>query len=198
MAHYDELLSSAADRAGRHLVCTPGCTACCIGIFDITALDADRLRRGLRQLLGVDPRAAQALVETARLQWSRLEPHFPGDSAKGVLEDDQRVREALFGSFSELPCALLDASGRCRLYAHRPLSCRSYGMPVRLGEVVLEPCPLNFTTAGPTEVEASTMVLDPDDLEGALLEAMSRGGKPAADTIVCAALAADDVRRQAP
>ena len=146
-------------------------------------------------LLATQPAQAQNRAEQER---EAKRACVSGDSAKGVLEDDQRVREAFFGSFSELPCALLDASGRCRLYAHRPLSCRSYGVPVRLGEVVLEPCPLNFTTAGTTEVEGSTVVLDPDDLEGALLEAMSRGGKPAADTVVCAALAADDVRRQTP
>ena len=47
-------------------------------------------------------------------------------------------------------CAFLDATGRCRIYAHRPYVCRTQGLPLRWheerdGEVVelRDICPLN-------------------------------------------------------
>ena len=47
----DAALASAANRSGTHLTCHPGCSPCCHGVFEITALDADRLRRGLAAAL---------------------------------------------------------------------------------------------------------------------------------------------------
>ncbi|MFH1176136.1 MAG: hypothetical protein V1750_01920, partial [Acidobacteriota bacterium] len=44
---FDAALAEAAAKAGGHLQCQRGCTPCCIGVFDITALDAMRLRQGL-------------------------------------------------------------------------------------------------------------------------------------------------------
>lgn len=52
-------------------------------------------------------------------------------------------------------CAALDASGRCAIYAARPLVCRSHGVPVRLtvrSLPVIEACFRNFTHTTP-EVE---------------------------------------------
>ena len=44
-------------------------------------------------------------------------------------------------------CAALDGDGRCRIYAARPLVCRSHGAPIRLGAAPTEVdvCRLNFT-----------------------------------------------------
>jgi len=39
----DDVVRGAARRAGRHVECRRGCTPCCIGVFDVTALDAARL-----------------------------------------------------------------------------------------------------------------------------------------------------------
>ncbi len=44
----DAALASAVARSGPHLVCRPGCSQCCHGVFQITALDAQRLRKRLR------------------------------------------------------------------------------------------------------------------------------------------------------
>jgi len=34
---------------------------------------------------------------------------------------------------SRIRCPLLDAEERCRLYAHRPVTCRLYGVPAAIG-----------------------------------------------------------------
>lgn len=48
-------------------------------------------------------------------------------------------------------CAALDAAGRCRIYAARPLVCRSHGVPIRLRGAlpVVQACHRNFTRTAP-------------------------------------------------
>src|SRR6202163_3267807 len=50
----DAALSDAARRSGEWLVCRPGCTQCCVGVFAINQLDAVRLRQGLAELEQTD------------------------------------------------------------------------------------------------------------------------------------------------
>ena len=178
-----------AGAAGR-LACRLGCTGCCVGPFEITALDAARVVRGARALAARDPGAGLALIARASEQWGRMARAFPGDPETGVLTGDDAEREVFFARFGEAPCPALDpATGACLVYGSRPLSCRTYGLPVRHGGALLEPCPLNFAGASPETVTASTIEPDAADREGALLaraEALGLAG----DTIVCAALAA--------
>src|SRR5258708_7127250 len=54
----DSALADAARRSGDWLVCRPGCTQCCIGVFSINQLDAWRLRQGLADLERVEPEHA--------------------------------------------------------------------------------------------------------------------------------------------
>jgi Fe-S-cluster containining protein len=54
-------------------------------------------------------------------------------------------------------CPLLDDSGQCRVYAARPMICRSHGLPISVGDPqVWDVCPLNFPE-GP-----DLAALDPD------------------------------------
>ena len=54
----DAALASATLRSGPHLVCRPGCTQCCVGVFPIAQQDAARLREGLAALIQTDPDVA--------------------------------------------------------------------------------------------------------------------------------------------
>jgi len=56
-------------------------------------------------------------------------------------------------------CAALDAEGRCRIYAARPLVCRTHGVPVRV-EGAVSACPRNFPAGmpgGDAVLEQATM-----------------------------------------
>jgi hypothetical protein len=75
----DGVVRGAARRAGRHVQCRRGCTPCCIGVFEITALDAARLVRALRRLRSGRPRVAAALVHLSQEQWRLMAKRFPGD-----------------------------------------------------------------------------------------------------------------------
>jgi len=189
----DDACARGARRANGQLACRVGCTACCTGLFDITALDGWRLRRGLAALHRRDPQAAAAVAARAAGQWRRVAADFPGDRGRRVLGGDESARRRFFARYEDLPCPALEpARGACLLYAQRPLSCRTYGLPVRAGGSLLPPCPLNFggAAAGPAVV-AATVEPDPDDREGTLLRALADLGV-AGDTVVAAALAPPD------
>ena len=190
---FDALLFAAARRAGPHVTCHRGCTPCCIGAFDVTALDAARLRRGLRELEAARPRLAAAVRRRATAQWREQRGAFSGDPGGRRLAGDDGARERFFAALGDVPCpALNPRSGACDLYASRPLSCRSYGLPIRCGGVVLPPCPLNFTAATAAGIAAATVEPDPHDVESELLAKLREIHPEAGDTTVAAALADAD------
>ena len=58
---------------------------------------------------------------------------------------DERLRQLqAHPPHGEQRCELLDADGRCAVYAARPIVCRSHGAPLRLPDGQLDACPLNF------------------------------------------------------
>jgi Fe-S-cluster containining protein len=159
----DATLADGSRIAGAHLACRIGCTECCIGAFPITQLDARRLRRGWSTLNEVDPgRASDVLARAERM----------------TAEHD-----------TEGPCPALDpTSGACDLYASRPVTCRTFGLPVRIGEDDLPPCRLCFTKAVSAEVAAARVRIDPEGNEQALVEALSECGIADESTTVAEAL----------
>jgi hypothetical protein len=74
------------------------------------------------------------------------------------IRDDIVARARAYASDTRLPCPVLAADGRCRLYAVRPRICRKYGIPLwhpdRPERVTT--CPKNFRHA--TDVDAEAIV----------------------------------------
>jgi Fe-S-cluster containining protein len=177
----DAALTDAARRSGAWLACRPGCTQCCVGVFAIHQLDALRLQQGIAELEKLNPERAQRIRARARDSIERLSAQFPGDVKTGVL--DAAVLET--GSdaeqrFAELandePCSVLDpATGLCELYDARPMTCRTFGPPVR-SEGGLGVCELCFHGATDEQIAACEMVADPDDLESKLLARLEKQG----------------------
>ena len=148
----DRGFDDAARRAGPWLVCGPGCSECCVGPFPITRLDAHRLRRGLLELRRVQPERARRIDRRIRRSVEALTDGYPGDPAAGTLSADVAVLDRFFERHGSLPCPVLDPeSGRCELYDSRPVSCRTYGPPLRFAGEDSPPCPLCFEGA-PAEV----------------------------------------------
>ena len=189
----DASLTEAARRAGPHLVCRPGCTQCCYGAFSINALDAERLRTGMKALRAAEPSTAQAIEGRARAWLATYSADFPGDSETGILGTSEEEQERFEDFANDAPCPALDpATGLCGVYEWRPMTCRVFGPPVRManhgdiGADDAEPlghCELCFTTATPEEVAACEMPI-PHALEEKLLEEI--GSKE--ETIVAFAL----------
>lgn len=168
----DAALAEATRKSGSWLVCRPGCTQCCIGPFPINQLDVARLHEGMRQLVAADPACAKRVQDRARDYLERLLPTFPGDPATGILAQDEET-EARFADFAnDEPCPALDpATGMCDLYAFRPMTCRTFGPPVRSGpKGDLGVCELCYHGASDEQIAACEMKPDPDNLEQKLLE----------------------------
>jgi Fe-S-cluster containining protein len=166
----DAALAEAARKAGAWLACRPGCAECCIGPFAISTLDAARLRRGLDELARVDAERAAQVRRRAKESAERLRREFPDDTLRRVIEEDEAGEDEL--------CPALDPETRtCDLYAHRPITCRTFGPPVRFAEQSLAVCELCFEGATPEDVAACEV--DLGHIEAEL------GG---ADTIVAFAL----------
>src|SRR5437899_6853025 len=104
----DVALADAARRSGEWLVCRPGCTQCCVGVFAINQLDAVRLRQGLAELEKTDPQRAARLRERARDSIQRLAAEFPGNAATGVLDEGSEAEERFAEFANDEMCPVLD------------------------------------------------------------------------------------------
>jgi Fe-S-cluster containining protein len=185
----DAALASAERRSGEWLICKPGCTPCCIGVFAIDQLDALRLQAGLVELDAADPHRALRVRERARQSMARIGPEFPGDVRTGVLGDDDQAA-ANFEEFANFePCPALDPErGTCDLYQWRPITCRVFGPPVR-SDGGVGVCELCYHGASTEEIESCEMNLDEvNPLQAELVAELEKSGN-AGRTIVAFALA---------
>jgi Fe-S-cluster containining protein len=145
----DTALAENALKSGSWLACRPGCDQCCYGPFEISQLDAQRLRQGFTDLEQTDPsRAARVL---------------------------SRVRAAnLADPAADDACPVLDPESRtCDLYSARPITCRAFGPPVQC-ESGVGICELCFIGASDAVIAACIVDIDPDDLESTLIEELAQ------------------------
>jgi Fe-S-cluster containining protein len=163
----DAALAEATRKSGSWLLCRPGCAQCCLGEFAITQLDAARLRRGLGELEMRDPERAARVRQRAR----RAASHAP------MADDD--------------PCAALDPeTATCDLYAARPITCRTFGPPVRCESGDLGVCELCFEGASDAEIAGCEVEFDPQGLEPILLRELEESAGGRGETTVALALSA--------
>jgi Fe-S-cluster containining protein len=115
---------------------------------------------------------------------------FPGDPASGRLVGDEAALDRFFIRHESLPCSALDpASGLCELYEWRPVSCRTYGAPVRFGRKDSPPCRLCFVGAPGDEIERCRVEPDRDGLEEAILAGLGVATGEDWETLIPFALA---------
>lgn len=186
-------LADATRRSGEWLVCRPGCTQCCVGVFAINQLDAVRLQQGLSDLEKTDPLRAGRIRERAQDSIQRLSAEFPGNAKAGVLDaavfDEGSEAEERFAEFAnDERCPVLDPETElCDLYEARPITCRTFGPPVR-AEGGLGVCELCFHGATDEQIAACEMVVDPGDLESKLLRKLEKTRGPRGRTILAFAV----------
>jgi Fe-S-cluster containining protein len=131
--HYQTLLTSVDEWFSRckesfkgQVHCAAGCAACCRGLFDISLLDAYLLQTGFRRLPLTHQETVRGKAEERLRQlqsdWPEfnhpyLLNHLPDELWTEMPEDDQ------------IPCPLLGEDGACLVYEHRPMICRTHGLP---------------------------------------------------------------------
>jgi Fe-S-cluster containining protein len=192
----DAALASATQRSGPHLVCHPGCTQCCHGIFPISHEDAARLNQALETLATQNPTKAQTIQTRITASRQRLSPHFPGNPQTGILHEDYESSD-LFTDESESslgdnePCPILDpATGTCDLYAARPIVCRTFGPPTRTPDGNLATCELCYIHASTQEIAAAELDPTLPALEAASNQAFNSAHNLHGQTIIAFAFPA--------
>ena len=191
----DAALADAVRRSGDWLVCRPGCTQCCVGVFPIMQSDAVRLREALLALDDTDAARAQRIRTRVHASIIRLLPAFPGDATTGTLfaaesEATHELMESAFEDYAnDEPCPVLDpVTGTCDLYAERPLPCRTFGPPVRNEEDGLAVCELCFHGATDQDIAACEMSADTGALEDQLEQQAEQTTGRSGPTLIAFAL----------
>lgn len=167
----DAAVAEARRRSAGHLACRRGCFDCCIGPFAITALDGQRLRRGLEELRTRDADRA------ARLELRAAEAAAALGDDLVLRQGDEAAEDAFHDAHGSLPCPVLDLeTGGCELYEHRPIACRLHGPAMRVDGVDLRHCRLNYQGVSGEAIEGMRVLVDPGEWPaGAVAEAESVG-----------------------
>jgi Fe-S-cluster containining protein len=132
----------------------------------------------MRALRTEDPVKAAEVGKRARAWIEEWGAEFPGDARTGVLGTSGE-EQARFEEFAdEAACPALDpATGLCDLYEWRPMTCRVFGPPVRMGDgEALGCCELCFVGASEEEIAACEMTV-PQELEERLVEEVGDAGE---------------------
>jgi Fe-S-cluster containining protein len=126
LARADRWYQSAREAFPGKVPCTKGCRDCCLGLFDITLLDADLLREGLAL---ADPAVRQDIESRATAIVAKLRARWPGlgETLEGFSEEEI---DQLSDELGSVECPVLGPGGECRLYEFRPLTCRLSGVPL--------------------------------------------------------------------
>jgi Fe-S-cluster containining protein len=122
----DAWYRSARDARPDRVPCRRGCRDCCLGLFDVSLADRELLREGLA---AAPPDVRRDIEGRARAILARLRAVAPdlGDTLDGWEPDEI---DDLCDALGDAECPVLGPEGECRLYAHRPLTCRMAGVPV--------------------------------------------------------------------
>ncbi len=126
LARVDDWYRSAKERHPERVPCARGCRDCCLGLFDVSLADRDLLREGLA---AADPALARDIRARADAILRRLRASWP-DLSEDLDGWDPDEIDALCDTLGGVECPVLGPEGECRLYEHRPLTCRMAGLPV--------------------------------------------------------------------
>ena len=112
--------------------CKRSCSACCHGVFDISAADALLIAEGLAALPSDVAEAVQTRAAAQLKQCAELLPTWGPPWNVDALPEG--VFDALTESLSKAPCPALEDDGGCAIYAYRPATCRMTGLAMRLDD----------------------------------------------------------------
>jgi Fe-S-cluster containining protein len=126
LSRADAWYRSVREKHPAQVTCSKGCRDCCLGLFDVTLLDGDLLREGLA---AADPPTRRDIESRAQAILAKLRETWPGLGATLEGWIDAEIDE-LCDALGPVECPVLGPAGECRLYEHRPLTCRLSGVPV--------------------------------------------------------------------
>lgn len=161
------------DARRRHpgvLPCRLGCTACCVGAFDISAADVLLLRETVAELPADLRRVIASRAGASAHRQQAIEPAWPAPHAVESLGEARF--DALCDTLASEPCPCL-VDGACAVYQGRPLVCRLMGLGLETsdGSVIPNGCPIQSEFPAYAELPPQPFDLGPfEEAEQACLE----------------------------
>jgi Fe-S-cluster containining protein len=146
--------------------CRTGCTACCLGPFDISAADARLLGAAVAAL---PPQVGDAVRQRAGAQLERGHAAAPGWCAPWLAgETDEATFDAMCEALAADPCPALDpVDGACLVHAARPATCRLMGLGLVTpdGDLLENLCPIQdrfpgYAALAPTPLDLMQFEVD--------------------------------------
>ncbi|WP_051261390.1 YkgJ family cysteine cluster protein [Desulfovibrio inopinatus] len=127
----DAVFGRVKEQCGDGVTCTVKCSDCCHAVFDITLVEAVYLNYHLRSSIGSGEALSQLeeLANRADRELFRLKRQAYKAQQRGM--DDMEILETM--GKERIRCPLLNDSDMCIAYAHRPITCRLYGIPMEIG-----------------------------------------------------------------
>ena len=149
----DAHFASVMDSQPQNLQCGAGCSLCCYGLFEIGSGDVPIIAEGLEAM---HPARRKKVINRA-LEIEQI----------NLRECSPEEKEAFFKRTQATPCPNLDEAGLCMMYEHRPLVCRTFGLPLRDGrKYVGDICELNFKESTRPERLRAAWDLEWEDVLG--------------------------------
>lgn len=126
----DAAFAQVQEKYPQQVHCGQGCSDCCHALYDLTLIEALYIKTKFDLLITGEARGV--LIENAneadrkihRLKRQAYKDHEAGQSESEILEAMARQR---------VRCPALNDENRCSIYAIRPITCRTYGIPTQIG-----------------------------------------------------------------
>ena len=110
---------------GACIKCERHCSECCHAVFGLFLIEATYLNEQFEKLSSEEKKSALLRCDEADMGLKRLERMLK------EFEDDPHMQSYTMAK-ERIRCPLLDDEEECILYAHRPVTCRVYGIPTRI------------------------------------------------------------------
>ncbi len=129
-----EKLATGADRAFQKVQqehdacvkCEAGCSDCCNAVFGIFPIEAMYLNRHFGDLGEEAKQQALKQGEIADRELLEMQKQL-----ERCGDDQDGINRVMAGT--RVRCPLLTEEQKCLIYDHRPVTCRAYGIPTRVG-----------------------------------------------------------------
>lgn len=126
----DGICESVKKEHSDKVACTKGCSDCCSALFDLTLIEAFAVKTRFDELFSGKLRhEIQTVADAADRKIFIIKKN--ATEAEKLGADGQKIIERI--SMEKIPCPLLDENNLCRMYDHRPIACRVYGIPTSTG-----------------------------------------------------------------
>lgn len=153
----DAFFASVTEAQPQNLQCGRGCSLCCHGLFEIGSGDVPVIAEGLALL---HPMKRKSIIRRAVAM-------IESSEHPNLRECSPEEKEAFFERTDSTPCPNLSPAGECQIYEHRPLVCRTFGLPLREGDRYIgDICELNFTEASAAQKDSAAWDLMWEDALG--------------------------------